>query len=346
MSRVVSFALWAAFATQGLLIAGGWERLERCEFYAGAHSDGDSVEVRRNGKHYVFRLYFVDSLEKNPASSARRALQAEYFGMKDVNGNAPLRAAYQAASFTRESLREPFTVYTRWQPVDPESGNPAIRAFVETADGRDLSMLLVREGLAIIRHGNKAVSDHPDGRSRSDFGFELRKAEDEAKQRKRGAWGLATSHEDDLPLETLGASQHSTLVLNAGRKVKVYGRVSSVRTLPDGRLTFINFGSGKESKAFAAIIRGAVRGRFVKRFPEGLHKALAGRQVFLDGVITLFRNRPQMELESPDQIRLEPLSQGAVELPGGGNFVTPGKGHVSPSAFATLALKKFLPGAM
>src|ERR1700754_498113 len=103
--------VWAALASQSALIAQRWERLDRCEFYEGSHSDGDSIEVRRSGKHHVFRLYFVDCLEKNPASRARRAAQAQYFGLNRAS-DAPMRAAYLAKNFTRDRLREPFTIYT------------------------------------------------------------------------------------------------------------------------------------------------------------------------------------------------------------------------------------------
>jgi endonuclease YncB( thermonuclease family) len=299
------FVVWAALASQGALIAQRWERLDRCEFYEGSHSDGDSIEVRRSGKHHIFRLYFVDCLEKNPASRARRATQAQYFGMNRAS-DAPMRAAYLAKSFTRDRLREPFTIYTCWQPVDLSRGNPSIRAFVKTADGKDLSMLLVREGLAIIRHGRKAVCDHPDGQTRSEFASQLREAEEDAKKKGRGAWGLAKGDEGVLPLKVLEATQREDLVSNAGRRVQVRGRVSRVGALGDGRLTFINFSAKAGSEGFVGIVRKNFFPRFLERFPEGLAGALTGRHVLLEGVITLFRNNPQIELESPKQIRIEP----------------------------------------
>ena len=82
MGRCGFLVAWAALVSQAVLVAQGWDRLDGCEFFEGSHSDGDSVEVRRGGKHYVFRLYFVDCVEKNPASRARRAAQARYFGLK------------------------------------------------------------------------------------------------------------------------------------------------------------------------------------------------------------------------------------------------------------------------
>jgi endonuclease YncB( thermonuclease family) len=298
--------MWALFASQTVLLAQSWERLDHCEFYQGSHSDGDSIEVRRDGKHYVFRLYFVDCLEKNPASRVRRAAQARYFGISEAPESPALRAAYLARNFTKHRLSHPFTVYTRWQAVDPDGDNPAIRAFVETADGKDLSTLLVCEGLAIIRHGKKAVSDHPSGRSSGEISLELRRAEKEAKDKKRGAWGLVNSRARSPAPETLEATEHEALVANAGRKINVLGRVARVVALPDGRMTFINFESPRRGGACVGIVRASFLPSFLERFPQGLKSALVGRRVILQGAITLYRGTPQIELESPGQLRIEP----------------------------------------
>lgn len=296
---------WAVIVSQAVLWAQGWERLDRCEFHEGPHSDGDSVEVRRGGKRHVFRLYFVDCIEKNPASRVRRAVQARYFGMNGASENVALRAAYLASGFTRRELDEPFTVYTRWQPVDPDGGNPAVRAFVETANGKDLSMLLVSEGLAIIRHGRRAVSDHPDGRTIEEFSSELRRAEREARAMKRGAWGLQGAAAGEVAAGVIEATDRQALVASAGSRLRVCGRVSRVGTLP-GRMTFINFSGNREKGGFVGIVREKFRSRFSGRFPDGLGSGLTGKQVVLEGTLTLYRDIPQIELESPGQIRVEP----------------------------------------
>ncbi len=304
MRRRGFLVAWVVLVSQAVLLAKGWERLDGCEFFEGSHSDGDSVTVRRGDKNYVFRLYFVDCVEKNPASRARRAAQAQYFDLKTSETTA-LRAAYLARNFTTDKLRDPFTVYTRWQAVDPGGDNPAIRAFVETADGKDLSTLLVNEGLAIIRHGNTAVSDHPNGRSSGQIFSDLKKAELEARARKRGAWGLARSSEDDNGRsELLEATDIGALVSRAGTRVKVRGRVVRLGALPDGRMTFINF-DGRGRDGFVGIVRARFLPRFADRFPNGIKSALVGKLVVLEGVITLYRGIPQIELESPAQLRIE-----------------------------------------
>ena len=296
---------WALIAFQGVLLARGWERWDRCEFYEGSHSDGDSIEVRRGGRRYVFRLYFVDCLEKNPASRVRRAAQARYFGLNGASENAALRAAYLASGLTRRELSQPFSVYTRWQRVDPDSGNPAVRAFVRTESGKDLSLLLVSEGLAIIRHGQKAVSDHPDGRTIAEFSSALRRAESEAQAMKRGAWGLAGSDISELPAGVMEATDREALIARAGHRLKVRGRVSHVGVLP-GRMTFLNFGDNRVKGGFVGIVREKFLSRFSERFPHGLKTGLVGKYVILEGMITLYRNTPQIELEDSDQLHVEP----------------------------------------
>ena len=196
-------------------------------------------------------------------------------------------------------------LYALAAPSIADGDNPAIRAFVETADGEDLSLLLVSQGLAIIRHGRKAVSDHPDGRSSGEISSELQRAESEARSTKRGAWGLSGAGAGDRPAEAIEAADRQALVSNAGRKMKVQGTVSRVGALP-GRMTFINFSANREKGGFVGIVREKFLPRFLERFPKGLVSGLTGKRVVLEGTITLYRNIPQIELERPEQINVKP----------------------------------------
>jgi endonuclease YncB( thermonuclease family) len=303
MQRLRFALVWALVVSP--LMAQGWEKLTGCEYHEGSHSDGDSIEILRDGKRYIFRLYFVDCVERNPDSRARRAVQSRYFGLDETGQTSALRAAYLASAFTRSQLRQPFTIHTRWQPVDAESGNPAIRAFVQTAKGDDLSTLLVAEGLAIIRHGAKAVSDHPDGRSMTEFSAHLRILERDAREKKRGAWGIASSKVNDPGAAVVEATDYERLVANAGRHLKVRGRVSRVGRL-FGRMTFINFSGNPDRDGFVGIIRKKFLPRFSQRFPNGLPSGLTGKSVVLEGTLTLYRSIPQIELENTRQLRVEP----------------------------------------
>ena len=69
-------------------------------------------------------------------------------------------------------------------------------------------------------------------------------------------------------------------------------------------MTFINF-DGRGRDGLVGIVRARFLPRFADRFPNGLKSALVGKHVLLEGVITLYRGVPQIELESPAQLRIE-----------------------------------------
>src|SRR4030095_14639436 len=80
--RRLAFALvWSLVVLP--LFARGCEKLTGCEYHEGSHSDGDSIEILRDGKRYIFRLYFVDCVERNPDSRARRVAAARHFWLAE-----------------------------------------------------------------------------------------------------------------------------------------------------------------------------------------------------------------------------------------------------------------------
>ena len=90
-----------------------WETLSGCRLVTNAVVDGDSFHVLHKGREYIFRLYFVDAPESDPAMKDRIQDQAEYFGI--APHNVP-RAGRLASQFTREKLaRRDITIVTRWQ---------------------------------------------------------------------------------------------------------------------------------------------------------------------------------------------------------------------------------------
>lgn len=286
----------------------GWEKLEGCSVVEGPHNDGDSVEVRYGGARHVFRLYFVDCVERSPHARSRRAGQMKSFGVTGEGAEeAGLQMAYAASKFTADQLGRPFTVHTRWQKVSSKDKNPSIRAFIETADGADLGQLLVGEGLALIREG-RASSARPGGKTASQMVRELREAETRARVGRKGAWAFSVRRPPLVQVEPgaeLAAKDRVSLLSSAGKPVRVRGLVGKVASLPDGRIVFIDF-EGAPEDGFVAIIRADFQPVFRERFPEGLEKALVGREVMIDGVVTLYRETPQIELERTSQLTLLP----------------------------------------
>ncbi len=284
-----------------------WEKLVDCRMVESPHNDGDSVEIEYGDQRQVIRFYFVDCIEKSPHSRERRIRQAEYFGIpKDSPEEEALQVAYAAAKFTATQLAQPFTVYTCWDKVDSTGKNSAVRAFVETSNGQDLGSLLISEGLAIIREG-RAASDHPNGKNVSLQISALRSAETKARLEGKGAWGLGKKP-DSLPSvvhekNNFEATDRAGLFASAGRPVTVQGRVTSLAALPNDRITFVNF-EGSKDGGFVGIIRADFLPLFHEHFADGLQAALVGQEVTLTGVITLYRDIPQIELHRPDQITL------------------------------------------
>lgn len=139
--------LAAACATN--LRAAPLERLDGVVLADAPGNDGDSFVVRHNGHDMRVRLYYVDTPESDVSwdSDVRRVReQMRFFGLPD-EANV-LEWGKRAAAFTRETLAEPFTVYTTYASALGRSQGGRIYAFIRTADGQDLARLLVRRGYA------------------------------------------------------------------------------------------------------------------------------------------------------------------------------------------------------
>ncbi len=147
------------------------------------NNDGDSFKVLHQGRVHELRLYFADCPEKRRhfQNGKRLEEQGQYFG--GLSEERTLAIGRQAELFTRDWLTSrPFTVYTKWQGVF-DSGRHY--AFVVFPDGEDLSVKLVRQGLARIHTTGVQL---PDGRSASQYQQELRQAEQEARAARLGGW--------------------------------------------------------------------------------------------------------------------------------------------------------------
>ncbi len=86
---------------------------------------------------------------------------------------------------------------------------------------------------------------------------------------------------------------------HVGQTATVEGVVANVFTSRAGN-TFLNFGRPYPRQSFTAVVfRSAA-----DRFPD-LHP-LEGKRVRVTGVITLYRGRPEIILERPDQLKAAP----------------------------------------
>jgi endonuclease YncB( thermonuclease family) len=161
--------------------AGEWEKLENCRLVADEYGDGDSFHVTTGDKDYIFRLYFVDCPEADSRFPERVKGQADYFG---ITSKQALEIGEKGTKFTRSALREPFTVWTKWQDARGASKQHRFYAVVVAPSG-DLALGLVNAGLARI-FGVKTTM--PNGHSAKEYLAMLGKMESRARKARRGSW--------------------------------------------------------------------------------------------------------------------------------------------------------------
>ena len=191
MRRIASATLAALLlvATSASLAAAegasrAWTRLTDCRYVDAEGNDGDSFHVRCGIGDFIVRLYFVDAPETDLRYPERVREQSQHFG---ISTDAAMRAGHAASAATREALRQPFLVWTRWASAQGRSKLPRYYAFVEV-NRTDLAEWLVARGLARTRG---PTARHPAGESARARLQRLRAVEAEARTERRGAWATA-----------------------------------------------------------------------------------------------------------------------------------------------------------
>ncbi|MCF7838021.1 MAG: hypothetical protein K9N49_05275 [Candidatus Marinimicrobia bacterium] len=176
----------------GLLCAGSpgagaaplraWREYPRCTLIAHPGNDGDSFHVKAGRKHYLFRVYFVDTPETSRSYPERIADQAAYF---EISEDEVIQIGHEAAEVVAGWLASgPFVCHTRLVDARGHSEMPRHFAMVRLGD-RWLAERLVEAGLARI-YGLR--EDLPDGTSARTFLWRLKALEREAQRQGRGAW--------------------------------------------------------------------------------------------------------------------------------------------------------------
>ena len=159
------------------------QRLENCRWIQNESNDGDSFHVSWKGKEFIFRIYFVDAPETENRFPERVQDQAKYFG---ITPKQAIEIGKIAATFTRNKLAKPFTVYTRWTDARGSSRLERFYAFI-VIDDKQLSDLLVANGLGRI-FGMPA--NLPNGTTATAYIAQLHQLEAKAKADRLGAWSL------------------------------------------------------------------------------------------------------------------------------------------------------------
>ncbi|HWB02503.1 MAG TPA: hypothetical protein VG796_05715 [Verrucomicrobiales bacterium] len=166
-----------------------YQILPNCKLEDDPANDGDTFRVLTPRGSFLFRLYWVQTVQLNGGTpeAAREAM--DHFGLKSEDQLREL--AVEARDFTLNTLRTVhFRVITRWEK-DPADG--AYQCFAYASDGapgkptlQNMAYLLVQNGLALIRPCNKPLPEP--ATSAGDFQNQLTTAEAEAKRTLSGGW--------------------------------------------------------------------------------------------------------------------------------------------------------------
>jgi len=164
-----------------------WVTFTNCQYVTNKDDDGDSFRVRSGTNEFSLRLYFVDTPETNLRYPDRNREQAEHFG---ITIDDTLKAGARARDITRDILREPFVVRTRWAST---AGRPRYYAFVEVGTN-SLAAMLVAQGWA----RTKGVTASLPGQKSKDFSERLAVLEAEARQKRLGIWAMAVDKRTEI----------------------------------------------------------------------------------------------------------------------------------------------------
>ena len=158
-------------------------------------ADGDSFRVEfPGGEQHTLRLYGADCVEWHVTDETdvrRLRAQRRYFGVSGYGGSpqTSIKLAKEhgalAGQALAELLEESFTVHTTFADGRGDARFKRVYAFVELADGKDLSTELVRMGLARAFGVYRSTAD---GRSRDEYREQLKDAELVAAQAGAGIW--------------------------------------------------------------------------------------------------------------------------------------------------------------
>lgn len=200
-------------------VAGNWRLMEECKLIANDFNDGDSFHVRWHGREYIFRLYFVDAPESDASLEDRVIEQAAYW---EVDPEQIPELAKAATAFTKERLKNGFTVYTKYEDARGRSDIKRYYAMVKV-DGEYLSESLIRSGYARL-YGNRTPI-LPDGTPEGKYSGRLRTAERQAKRDGVGGWSKEGAMQTFLNVNSVSG----TIILD--RNTVLYSLDTPPRTL-------------------------------------------------------------------------------------------------------------------
>ena len=161
-----------------------WVMLTDCQYVDYKDNDGDSFRVHCGDKEFRARLYFVDAPETNLVYAERTREQSLHFG---IMLDETMKAGVKAKDRVKGLLQKPFALHTLWATAAGRSRETRYYVLIEV-DGKSLAEILVSEGLARVKGVGHVL---PSGEKSRSYVDRLTALEEEAKQKRVGAWSTA-----------------------------------------------------------------------------------------------------------------------------------------------------------
>src|SRR2546425_7082748 len=161
-----------------------WVTLSDCQYVDSKDNDGDSFRVHCGDKEFGARLYFVDAPETNLVYAERTREQSLHFG---ITLDETMKAGVKAKERVHALLQKPFVLRTLWSSAAGRGRETRYYVLIEV-DGKSLAEILVSEGLARVKG---VVHILPGGEKSRAYVDRLTALEQEARQKRLGAWSTA-----------------------------------------------------------------------------------------------------------------------------------------------------------
>ncbi len=206
-----------------------WDELSGCRIIPHSGNDGDSFHVDHDGKEYIFRLCFVDCPESSDSLQKRVEEQAEWWGIEE---RAVLLRGADATVFTRNFLKDEFTVFTRYDDARGRSVLKRNFAMIRVGN-RFLCEALVKAGLART-YGYPCVL--PTGQSAKSYRAQLDLLEERARNERKGAWAttdLKPLDDDEVPGKQITLTRALALYGDPSGQYVGNAKVGSVVFVPE-----------------------------------------------------------------------------------------------------------------
>ena len=167
-----------------------WVTLTDCQYVDSKDNDGDSFRVRCGEKEFRARLYFVDAPETTLVYAERTREQSLRFG---ITLDETMKAGVKAKERVKELLQKAFVLRTLWASAAGRGRETRYYVLIEV-DGKSLAEILVSEGLARVKGVGHVL---PSGEKSRSYVDRLTALEEEAKQKRVGAWSTSAAEKKE-----------------------------------------------------------------------------------------------------------------------------------------------------